>query len=178
MLARQVRSVSKKFFVFPPHFHLGATSPARLVITLLLKEHDNNLPPNLRTANFPVKTVKYHPDRLAQASTVLQTRRSVPPRQPRRQPVSASQTAQAPAPQQQPSSMQGIHSQNSDVAAPEVQFGQMAWMEIQWTKMGSEYSILGDYCLFEGCGLNVTYFYIELCISWVTLRFHVKNIKD
>ena len=125
-LVHQVRSVSKKFFVSPPHFHLDAASPAMLATTLLPKAHDNNLPPNLRTANFPVKTVKYHQDRLAKASTVLQTLPSVPPRQPRRQPVSASQTAQAPAPQQQPSLTQGRHSQNSDVAAPEVQFGQMA----------------------------------------------------
>ena len=125
-LARQVRSVSKKLFVFPPHFPLGAASPARLATILLPMGHDNNLPPNLRTANFPVKTVKYHQDRLAQASTVLQARPSLPRRQPQRQPVSASQKAQAPAPQRQPSSTQGGHSQNIDVAAQEVRFGQMA----------------------------------------------------
>ena len=88
--------------------------------------HDNNLPPNLRTANFPVKTVKYHQDRLAQASTVLQARRSVPPRQRQRQPAFASQRVQVPAPQRQSSLTQGGHSQNSDVTAPEVRFGQMA----------------------------------------------------
>ena len=126
MLARQVRSVSKKFFVFPPHFHLDATSPAMPATTPRPKAHDNNLPPNLRTANFPEKTVKYHQDRLAQASTVLQARPSVPPHPLQRQPVSASQRAQAPAPQRQPSSTQGEYSQNSDVTALEVRFGQMA----------------------------------------------------
>ena len=104
MLVHQVRSVSKKLFVFPPHFHLDAASPARLATTLPPTGHDNNLPPNLRTANFPVKTVKYHQDRLVQASTVLQARPSVLPRQRQRQPVSAPQMAQAPAPQRQPSS--------------------------------------------------------------------------
>ena len=126
MLARQVRSVSKKFFVFPPHFPLGAASPARLVTTLRPTGHDNNLPPNLRTANFPEKTVKYHPDRLVRASTVLQIHPSVPPHSLQRQPVSASQRAQVPAPPRQPSLTQGEYSQNSDVTAPEVQFGQMA----------------------------------------------------
>ena len=103
-LVHQVRSVSKKFFVFPPHFRLDVASPARLATTLPPTGHDNNLPPNLRTANFPVKTEKYHQDRLAQASTVLQAHPSVPPRQRQRQPVSASQRAQVPAPQRQPSS--------------------------------------------------------------------------
>ena len=125
-LVHQVRSVSKKLFVFPPHFPLGAASPAMLVTTLRPTGHDNNLPPNLRTANFPEKTVKYHQDRLAQASTVLQARPSVPQRQRQRQPASASQRVQVPAPQRQPSSTQAGHSQNSDVTAPEVRFGQMA----------------------------------------------------
>ena len=125
-LVHQVRSVSKKLFVFPPHFHLDVASPAMLGITLLPKAHDNNLLPNLRTAKFPVKTAKFHPKRLTQASTVLQALPSVPLHQLQRQPASASQTAQAPAPQQQPSLTQGRHSQNSDVAAPEVRFGQMA----------------------------------------------------
>ena len=125
-LAHQVRLVSKKFFVFPPHFHLDAVSPARIATTLLPTGHDNNLPPNLRTANFPEKTVKYHPDRLAQASTVLQARPSVLPRQRQRQPASASQRVQVPAPQRQPSSTQAGYSQKSDVTAREVQFGQMA----------------------------------------------------
>ena len=125
-LVHQVRSVSKKLFVFPPHFHLDAASPARLATTLRPTGRDNNLPPNLRTANFPEKTVKYHQDRLAQASTVLQARRSVPPRQRQRQPAAAFQRAQAPVPQRQPSLTQGGYSQNSDVAAREVRFGQMA----------------------------------------------------
>ena len=125
-LAHQVRSISKKFFVFPLHFHLDAASPARLATTLLPTERDNNLPPNLRTANFPVKTAKYHQYTLEWASTVLQARPSVPQRQRQRQPVSAPQRAQAPAPQRQPSLTQGGYSQNSDVAAREVQFGQMA----------------------------------------------------
>ena len=73
-----------------------------------------------------MKTEKYHQDRIVQASTVLQARRSVPRRQRQRQPVSASQTAQAPAPQRQPPLTQGEYSQNSDVAAREVRFGQMA----------------------------------------------------
>ena len=103
-LVHQVRSVSKKFFVFPPHFPLGAISPARLATILLPTAHDNNLPPNLRTANFPEKTVKYHQYTLEWASTVLQTRPFVPQRQRQRQPVSASQRAQALAPQRQPSS--------------------------------------------------------------------------
>ena len=125
-LVRQVRSVSKKLFVFPPHFPLGAASPARLAITLRPTGRDNNLPPNLRTANFPEKTVKYHPDRLAPVSIVLQAHPSDPPRQLQRQPVSASQRAQAPAPPRRPSLKQGEYSQNSDVTAPEVRFGQMA----------------------------------------------------